>query len=179
MSNLPSHRMIRIAKAYFSSKDPDALLKEAKAVIEETEAELSDALYRINHETEQHEKTLKENDELRRMNIEATQLASQLSVDLHKLKEENEELKAKSSINFMAAEGFREMWILWESNYKKTPIYLLVLSHFNGNEEKAFAWFDAENPLLGNITPIEMIAIGKISKLRKFIEASLRGNKPK
>lgn len=62
---------------------------------------------------------------------------------------------------------------------KKTPIYLLVLSHFNGNEEKAFAWFDAENPLLGNITPIEMIAIGKISKLRKFIEASLRGNKPK
>lgn len=59
----------------------------------------------------------------------------------------------------------------------KTPIYFLVLDFFNGNEEKAFVWFDTENPLLGNITPIEMINIGRIKRLRKFIETSLRENK--
>lgn len=45
----------------------------------------------------------------------------------------------------------------------------LVAKQFNGDEEKTFAWFQARNPLLGDISPRDMIRLGRYERLRRFI----------
>lgn len=52
----------------------------------------------------------------------------------------------------------------------------LVGSFFN-NEEKTMMWFRIPNPLLGNMTPRDMIRIGKFKRLMRFIQTALEENK--
>jgi len=52
----------------------------------------------------------------------------------------------------------------------------LVVRFFNGDEEKIKAWFSTPNPLLGGISPIDMILWGDEDKLLDFIKRQLRGN---
>ncbi len=40
-----------------------------------------------------------------------------------------------------------------------------------GGREKALAWFDARNPMLGDVTPKEMIRAGQSDRLLKFIRS--------
>lgn len=51
----------------------------------------------------------------------------------------------------------------------------LVNSYFK-NRKKTHVWFQTENPLLGGVTPMSMIASGREAKLQKFIEEQLEGN---
>lgn len=44
-----------------------------------------------------------------------------------------------------------------------------VAEYFNGDVAKTALWFKASNPLLGNISPRDMIRIGRYKKLMKFI----------
>lgn len=54
----------------------------------------------------------------------------------------------------------------------------LVAEHFNGDFQKTALWFTTPNPLLGgNITPRDMIRLGRYKKLFKFIFNSLSENK--
>lgn len=53
----------------------------------------------------------------------------------------------------------------------------LVLEFFDGDEEKTDLWFSTENPMLGNVRPMEM-AIWQTDKLLKFIKDSFDENKP-
>lgn len=50
----------------------------------------------------------------------------------------------------------------------------LVAEIFDGDIGKAKAWFKAVNPLLGGVTPCDMIRLGRFERLRKFIGSSLR-----
>jgi hypothetical protein len=49
----------------------------------------------------------------------------------------------------------------------------LVAQIFDGDAEKAVAWFKARNPLLGDVSPREMIRLGRYERLRKFIVNAL------
>ena len=52
----------------------------------------------------------------------------------------------------------------------------LVGSYFK-DREKTMLWFQAINPLLGNVSPRAMIRAGQIKKLLKFIITALDENK--
>lgn len=52
----------------------------------------------------------------------------------------------------------------------------LVASHFN-DIEKTMLWFQVPNPLLGNMSPKDMIRVGRFKKLFKFIQTALDENR--
>jgi hypothetical protein len=45
----------------------------------------------------------------------------------------------------------------------------LVAKQFSGNPEKTVAWFRARNSLLGDVSPRDMIRLGRYDRLRRFI----------
>ena len=45
----------------------------------------------------------------------------------------------------------------------------LVAKQFSGDPEKTVAWFRARNPLLGDVSPRDMIRLGRYDRLRRFI----------
>lgn len=45
----------------------------------------------------------------------------------------------------------------------------MVAQAFDGDVEKTVAWFRARNPLLGDVSPKDMIRLGRYERLRKFI----------
>jgi len=45
----------------------------------------------------------------------------------------------------------------------------MVAGVFAGDVNKTVAWFKARNPLLGDVSPRDMIRLGRYEKLRKFI----------
>ena len=50
----------------------------------------------------------------------------------------------------------------------------LVAEHFGG-AEKAALWFKVDNPLLGNMSPRDMIRLGRFKKLHRFVLEALTG----
>lgn len=53
----------------------------------------------------------------------------------------------------------------------------LVAEHFNGDLKKTALWFRTPNPLLGNLSPRDMIRFGRFKKLLKFIQNAVEENK--
>ena len=45
----------------------------------------------------------------------------------------------------------------------------MVAQVFGSDAEKTVTWFKARNPLLGDISPRDMIRLGRYERLRKFI----------
>lgn len=48
-------------------------------------------------------------------------------------------------------------------------ICTLVAEYFEGDAQKTAMWFKAPNPMLGDITPRDMVRLGRSNKLIKFI----------
>ena len=48
-----------------------------------------------------------------------------------------------------------------------------VAGVFGGDADKTRAWFETRNPLLGDVSPLDMIRSGRFERLRKFIVAAL------
>lgn len=53
---------------------------------------------------------------------------------------------------------------------------LAYLDGFFGNPKKTNSWLNYKNPLLGGLTPKWMIENGKLDRVIKFVETSLREN---
>ncbi len=53
----------------------------------------------------------------------------------------------------------------------------LVARVFDGDAEKTVAWFKARNPLLGDVSPRDMIRLGRYERLRKFILNAMLENR--
>jgi len=51
------------------------------------------------------------------------------------------------------------------------------VKEFFGDEVKAKLWFETKNPLLGEISPNEMMELGRYQKLSEFIDNQLAENK--
>jgi len=54
--------------------------------------------------------------------------------------------------------------------------YDLVNQYFQGNARKVWLWFQYTNPALGHVTPLDMIKVGRATKLLKFIKGQMAGN---
>ncbi len=54
---------------------------------------------------------------------------------------------------------------------------LNLVGNFFNDESKTMLWFQMPNPLLGNMTPRDMIRVGRFHKLLKFIQTALDENK--
>lgn len=48
-------------------------------------------------------------------------------------------------------------------------IVLLVAGYFSGDPEKTSLWFRCKNPMLGDISPRDMIRFGRFGKLQQFV----------
>jgi hypothetical protein len=49
----------------------------------------------------------------------------------------------------------------------------LVATYFEGDAHKTALWFKAINPLLGNVSPRDMIRLGRYKKLLQFVMSAL------
>lgn len=49
-------------------------------------------------------------------------------------------------------------------------IVLLVAGYFDGDHEKTTLWFKCKNPMLGEISPRDMIRFGQFDKLQQFVQ---------
>lgn len=56
-------------------------------------------------------------------------------------------------------------------------LFNLVAQFFEGDPTKTAIWFKTSNPMLGNISPRDMIRFGRYQKLLKFILNALSENK--
>jgi hypothetical protein len=50
-----------------------------------------------------------------------------------------------------------------------------LVAEFFGNAEKTALWFKVDNPLLGNMSPRDMIRVGRFKKLHQFVVEALVG----
>ena len=55
-------------------------------------------------------------------------------------------------------------------------IALAMVAQYFKDEHKTVLWFKTANPLLGNISPRDMIRIGRFRKLQRFIQNALDEN---
>jgi len=53
----------------------------------------------------------------------------------------------------------------------------LVAGHFGGDLDKTTRWFAAQNPMLGNVAPRDMVRFGRYNKLLKFILNAVSANR--
>lgn len=51
-----------------------------------------------------------------------------------------------------------------------------VLEHFSGDRDKTFKWFSASNPSLNGFSPLDLIKLGRVSTVKKYIDNRLDGN---
>lgn len=52
----------------------------------------------------------------------------------------------------------------------------LVAEFFDGNARKTALWFRTSNPLLGDVSPRDMIRLGRYDRLRKFVMEAMGAN---
>lgn len=55
-------------------------------------------------------------------------------------------------------------------------IALNMVAQYFQDEHKTMLWFKTSNPLLGNLTPRDMIRVGRFKKLQRFIQNALDEN---
>jgi hypothetical protein len=54
----------------------------------------------------------------------------------------------------------------------------LVAGFFNPDVHKTALWFTVQNPLLGNMSPRDMIRIGRYKRLMAFVVNAIEENRP-
>jgi len=65
-----------------------------------------------------------------------------------------------------------------EERLREWAVALSRVAQYFKNEHKTILWFKTPNPLLGNITPRDMIRVGRFKKLSRFIQNALSENEP-
>jgi len=57
-------------------------------------------------------------------------------------------------------------------------IHKMVFDFFEKDQTKIDLWFKSKNPLLGGVTPRQMIILGKVEKLLRIFKDAREGNMP-
>tara|TARA_R110002126_G_scaffold36851_1_gene111735 strand:+ start:3864 stop:4346 length:483 start_codon:yes stop_codon:yes gene_type:complete len=60
---------------------------------------------------------------------------------------------------------------------EQIKLYTLVFNHFK-DDDKTNLWFKTPNPNLGNVSPNQMIDMGRGHKVQQFIETAIELNTP-
>jgi len=63
-----------------------------------------------------------------------------------------------------------------QDRIQEWAVALNLVAQFFRDEQKTVLWFKTPNPLLGDISPRDMIRIGRFKKLRQFILQALSEN---
>lgn len=63
-----------------------------------------------------------------------------------------------------------------EERVREWAVALSLVAQYFKDEHKTVLWFKTMNPLLGNMTPRDMIRIGRFKKLYRFILNALEEN---
>lgn len=63
-----------------------------------------------------------------------------------------------------------------QKGFYANQAYQLVLKFFEHDVQKTMTWFTTKNFLLGNITPKQMITLGRQKKLYTFVDTRLKDN---
>ena len=63
-------------------------------------------------------------------------------------------------------------------NFIKDEIMNPVIDFFDGDLGKVADWINTKNPMLGGLSPSDMILQGRQDKLQLFIEKSIQRNHP-
>lgn len=66
----------------------------------------------------------------------------------------------------------RERFIEWGN------LLNLVAGYFQGDSQKTALWFTVKNPLLGNLSPRDMIRFGRYKRLMSFVVSAIEENRP-
>lgn len=89
-----------------------------------------------------------------------------------------EDVSKASGIPLVSVRYDERMPAELQERFREWAVLLnLVAGHFKGNAEKTALWFMTLNPLLGDITPRDMIRFGKFKKLHKFVLNALAENR--
>lgn len=54
----------------------------------------------------------------------------------------------------------------------------LVMTHMGWDMDHTLTWMNMENPLLGGVSPMQMVLMGRSSKLLSFVQACIDESKP-
>ena len=65
-----------------------------------------------------------------------------------------------------------------EDRMREWAVAVSMVAEFFKDEQKTILWFKTPNPLLGDVTPRDMIRIGRFKKLHRFIYNVLSENPP-
>jgi len=63
-----------------------------------------------------------------------------------------------------------------EERIREWAVALNLVAQFFQDEQKTILWFSTPNPLLGDMTPRDMIRIGRFRKLCRFIQTAIAEN---
>ena len=63
------------------------------------------------------------------------------------------------------------------SEYSQKAYVFNIVNAFFQDVGKTGLWMNSKNSMLGDVSPIDMICMGRIEKLLSFIETSLSENK--
>ncbi len=58
----------------------------------------------------------------------------------------------------------------------ESAIFRMLDKHFEGNWEKANLWIITKNPLLGDVSPLEMMTHCRHERLLEFIKGAMKAN---
>lgn len=64
-----------------------------------------------------------------------------------------------------------------ENRLKEWAVAINLVAGFFKDQDKTMLWFQTPNPLLGNVSPAEMIKMGRFLKLLRFIQTALEDNR--
>lgn len=67
---------------------------------------------------------------------------------------------------------------LAERIHEIANIINIVADFFDGDLNKTKLWYETKNPLLGDLSPRDMVRFGHYDKLRRFIFNAISGNSP-
>jgi len=81
-----------------------------------------------------------------------------------------------SNVSSMSVRYDRKMPKELEERVQEWAVALALVAQYFKSEQKTVLWFKTPNPLLGNITPRDMIRIGRFKKLSRFILNALGEN---
>ena len=52
-----------------------------------------------------------------------------------------------------------------------------IKAYFNGDETKTWLWWKTKNPYFGMFSPLDMLKLGRESKVKRFIDNAIDENK--
>lgn len=78
------------------------------------------------------------------------------------------------SRGFRWGQDLRSRLLLSEAKESVAALREKILDFFNGDESRCDAWFGESNPMLGDQSPLDMVALGRIDRLEKFVDQRLR-----